>query len=217
MRLAFDLDGTLYDSLPAIFALSRRIILELGYPEIKLEEYVQKFQSKDWNLHYQNLGVRPEEVDKVINRFKEEFSNAEPPQLIPYARKAIFQAVTKLGTENVYFITNDPLPRVKRRFKRDDLEEFLTKTRNPFQGKAKEIYELATQQQSRPFVYIGDLVSDGEDCKAARERGAENVLFYGITHKYAMNTAANMESFVKENEDFARVLRSLRYVEEVWR
>ena len=73
MKVGFDLDGTLYDSLPVIYALDMEIIGRLGCPRISVDDYKSRFQSRDWRKFYRDLGVREGDLDKVIGVCAEEF------------------------------------------------------------------------------------------------------------------------------------------------
>ena len=112
-------------------------------------------------------------------------------------------------------LTNEPFNRVQTRFERDGLVHLLPNVRSPFEGKSKELYDLATQKD-KPFIYIGDLVSDGESCMEARNKGARNILFYGIVHPYAMNSPRAIKAFVSKNSDFAKVLNRLEDIDVIW-
>ncbi len=216
MRIAFDLDGTLYDAFPIIFAVNQHIREILGYPPMTAEDYIRNFQTRDWTLLYKSLGISECDIEKVIALFTQEFAQTDPPQLIPHGKEAIIKAFTALGLEHVFFITNDPMNRVRKRFQRDDLEQLLLRVKTPFQGKSQELFTLASQESSAPFVYIGDLVSDGEDCAEARHMGAHNVFFYGMTHPYAMNHPDAMERFVSQHPSFAKTLKTIEAIDTLW-
>lgn len=216
MKIAFDLDGTLYDTLPRILEVDRAIRKDLGYQDVSQEEYKSKFQSRDWNKFYRDLGIRDEHLDEVINGFVERFKLSNSPEMIPGAREVLQKAEQELGHKNIHIVTNETPEGVKKRFERDGLLHYLDRVDNPFQGKSEELYRLATSNNGSPLFYIGDLVSDGEDCKEARKKGADNLRFCGIVHQYAMNTEEAMRIFVKGNRDFAQVLNNLNEVERLW-
>lgn len=215
----FDLDGTLYDTLNTCFSVDSNIRKQLGYDEITLEFYVSQFQTKDWNQFYRDLGVRDDDLEKVIDMFISMFKATEAPQLIPEAREALRKTEEVIGHENIFIITNETQEGVKRRFERDGLMHYIDRVDNPFQGKANELYKLAMYNgnSEKRVVYIGDLVSDGEDCLKARKAGAKNLRFYGMTHKYAMNPREKMLEFVAKNPDFAETLNSLDEVDRIWK
>lgn len=215
MKIAFDLDGTLYDTLPVIFDVDRRIRTRLGYEPITPSEYVASFQTNDWQRLYRDLGIRDEHVDAVIESFVAEFGCAPLPELVPGATKALLATEKAVGTTNIYVITNEPKPRVQLRFERDGLMHFFGRVETPYQGKSDELFKLSSEDPSRTIAYVGDLVSDGEACRLAREKGAD-VRFYGIAHSYAMNSRTAMETFVRANSDFAQILNSLEEVSLIW-
>ncbi|RJQ16775.1 HAD family hydrolase [Candidatus Woesearchaeota archaeon] len=216
IRVGFDLDGTLYETRPVIFSVDQRLRTVLGYPQISEERYFSQFQTRDWRKFYSNLGIAESDIDRIIQLFVSEFERVEPPLMLPGAKEVIAQAEAELGLNSLYFITNDPMNRVKRRFQRDGLEHFLTRVDTPFQGKAKELHRLAMQHPDIPFAYIGDLVSDGEDCLEARNRGAENIQFYAMLHQYALNTADSMRAFIEKHPAFAKTLNSVQDIPVIW-
>ena len=150
MKIAFDLDGTLYDTLPIILEVDRAIRKDLGYQYVPREEYKSKFQSRDWNKFYRDLGIRDEHVEEVINRFIERFKLSNPPEIIPEAREVLQKTEQKLGHKNVYIVTNETPEGVKKRFERDGLLHYLDRIDNPFQGKSEELYRLAKSNNGNP-------------------------------------------------------------------
>ncbi len=214
-RIAFDLDGVLYNTKDTNFRIEQEIRAKLGYPPISEEEYFKVFQTKDWNKFYKDLGIRAEDVQGVIDMFIQTFDQAEPIELVPDAEHAIKIAENVVGHERVYIITNAPLNGVRKRFERDRLTHYLDRLVTPYEGKAVELYNLAMMKET-PFAYLGDLVSDGEACLEAREKGAKNIRFYGLTHKYAFSPKEKMERFAAEHGDFAQTLNSLEDIKEVW-
>lgn len=216
MKIAFDLDGTLYDTLPRMLEVSRSIRRDFGYQDISQGEYKSKFQSRDWKKFYRDLGIRDEHLDDVIKEFVKRFKLSSPPEMIPGAREILQKTEQRIGQENISIITNETSEGIRKRFERDGLVHYLDRVSNPFQGKSEELYRLATSNNGSSLFYIGDLVSDGEDCREARKKGAENLRFCGIVHPYAMNTEEAMRKFVQDNRNFAQVLNNLKEVERLW-
>ncbi len=219
IKLAYDLDGTLYDTLETCFSVDSSIRKELEYDSITPEFYVSNFQSRDWNKFYRDLGIREEDLERVIDMFVGRFKATESPKLIPGAREALSRSEEALGHENIFIITNETSEGVRKRFERDGLMHYLDRVDNPMQGKTNELYKLAmcNGNEGKKVVYVGDLVSDGEDCLKAIKSGAKNLRFYGITHKYAMNPMEKMQAFVDSNRDFAEILNSLEEIDRIWK
>ena len=65
MRIAFDLDGTLYDSLPIFVEINNKILKELGYSSITKEDYIRHIQPEDWKKMYSSLGVKEFTVNSL--------------------------------------------------------------------------------------------------------------------------------------------------------
>lgn len=216
MKIGFDLDGTLYDNLPIIFRIHTKVREILGYLPNSLDEYKRTYQSRDWRKLYRDLGVREQDIDEAIRLFVHEYAKEGHPEIIPGAHPALCGAEQAVGRSHIYIVTQERPDRVQRRFERDGLIRFLDNVDYPFEGKANEIYRLATLSAPEPFVYVGDLVSDGEACLEARTRGAVNVRFFGMTHPPAFNPAELMLDFINRHSEFARELPRLEEIERIW-
>lgn len=217
LSLAYDLDGTLYDTLPLIFGVDREVRHGLGYNPITLSQYRDNFQTSDWNRFYRELGIREEDLGRVIDLFVQGFKKVSLPPLISRAKETLEESARVLGIENVYIITNEPKEKVSKRFERDGLLHFLGQVHTPFEGKSQEIYTLAQRRPTVPFAYVGDLVSDGEACLEAVKMGAENVSFCGIIHPQSFNTEEAIKNFVLSNPDHARIIENLSEVSKLWK
>jgi FMN phosphatase YigB (HAD superfamily) len=209
MKIAFDLDGTLYDSLPIFFEVDLALRKDLGYPNIKQEFYKSNFQTLDWDKFYSDLGIRKEHLKYLQEQFHEKVKLVRLPNLIPNAKETLEKTEQMIGHENIYIITNEKFTQVKKRFEKDGLMSYLDRIDNPPKGKAKELYRLAVNNNSCPVYYVGDLISDGMECKKAIDMGASNLRFCGIVHPYAFSIKEKMQDFVNENKTFSRVIENL--------
>ena len=216
MRVGLDLDGTFYDSLSSFYETSMKVLNLLGYAPVPLEKYRRVFQSNDWRKFNSDLGIRDDGIDEAMKLFQIEYLKVTPSHLIPGAKRALDKVEDSVGSENIFFITHESSERVRMRFERDGLSHLLENVHSPREGKSKEIYELAIEKSEIPFVYVGDLVSDGKACLEARKNGARNVKFYGITHPHAINHPDLIREFVQENCDFAETLDSLDDIDIIW-
>ena len=216
MRIAFDLDGTLYDSLGVILSVTNHVRKELGYQAVTSEEYIAAFQSNDWMKLHEDLGMSAQDAKEFVRRYYIEYKYCPLPELIPNAKGIINRAKSDLGKENIYFVTQEPKSDVKRRFLRDQLIPFLSHVRAPLEGKTSVLKDLAMENIDVPLYYIGDIVSDGQACLEARKSGAVNLFFCGIIHPFAMNKRKAMESFVSQNSSFASIVLSLDELPKVW-
>jgi phosphoglycolate phosphatase-like HAD superfamily hydrolase len=212
MLRVFDVDGILYDGLPLFFEIDDKIRAQLGYDPISIDEYRRKYQTNNWRELYRSLGIREEDISEVIETFEKEILKAPPPMLIPGARKVLRKAVMTLGLKNVFIVTNEQKENMKKKFERDGLTYLLPKVINTYEEKTDVLYELG---KNSGLVYIADLVSDGEACLRAREKGAENIMFWGMVHEYACNHPDMIRAFVDQHQDFARTVDSLEELEKI--
>lgn len=215
MKLIYDLDGTLYDSLSLIHSIDMANFRKLGYSPMPVEEYVTKFQAKDWRKLYRDLGIREEHIDEVINSFYIESKKVPLPLLIPFAKKVVDSAKENIGLENLGVITTRPHPECIELLSRDGLDYLLGNIRCPKEDKSEALFKV-TIGTDGPVIYLADLVSDGEACLEARSKGASNLLFLGITHRYALSPPGAMQEFVSQHLDFAQVLNCLKDLPRLW-
>ena len=216
LRIANDLDGTLYDLMPINLDITNNLIKPLGYAPISREQYLSVYQTYDWRKFYHDLGIRDKHVDSVIDGFIR-LRKSNIPKLIPGAKKFLANQEQVAGAGNIYFITQAPRGEVEFRFRRDGIEKYLPNTFNPFEGKAHEIHRLAMQDPNIPLIYVGDIISDGEACHEAREMGADNVRFCGICHQYGFNSRDSLKEFTKNHSDFASTFDGLEEVGKIWK
>jgi HAD superfamily hydrolase (TIGR01549 family) len=79
--IVFDWDGTLIDTLPAIYEANRLVLAEHGLPfdpDLYRAAYVP-----DWRLMYQRLGVPDEKLDSVGTRWLELYQMSGAAELLP--------------------------------------------------------------------------------------------------------------------------------------
>ncbi len=217
MKIGLDLDGTIYNTLDAIFDLDQQTRREFGYEPLSIEEYRRCFQTENWHKLCLDLGIRKEDLLPYREKLAEKIKTREPPHLVPGGKEAVEKIERELGLDNLSIVTNNRNPaELKRRFGRDGLSHLLGKVIAPYEGKTDALADIAGEDPDTDFVYVGDLVSDGRACQQARAMGAENIIFCAITHKYAMNLPEALHAFVDQHE-FAVSIGSLNELELVWK
>jgi len=212
MRVAFDLDGTLYDTMAIVIDVENRVRDAMGYPHITRKDYLEHFQSKDFRKLCLDLGIREGDADEALDKFDELYASADIPPMVPCAKETLYRVADRFGDNSVYIVTNNPTERIKSMLDRDGLGWLLSNVRNPRDNKAGALYDIATSNCGGPAIYIGDIVSDGEACGDAIRKGATNLKFYGIMHDYAMKRPEDMVKFIMNNRDFARGITDIRDV-----
>jgi phosphoglycolate phosphatase len=89
--IVFDWDGTLCDSLPAIYEANRLVLEELGLPfddDRYREAYVP-----DWRLMYQRLGVPDHALDDAGRRWLDLYVEAAEAGLLPRVQESLERLV----------------------------------------------------------------------------------------------------------------------------
>ncbi len=85
--IVFDWDGTLVDSLPAIYEANLRVLEEYGLAFD--DERYRALYVPDWRLMYQRLGVPEEHVEAAGERWLELYSEAETAALLPRVTESL--------------------------------------------------------------------------------------------------------------------------------
>lgn len=213
--VVFDLDGTLYDSLqPSIDALNAALEA-MNYPKITKEVYLNNFQTNNWSKFYLSLGIKEGDITKIIALFRKLWAEIEPPRLINEVLQVFNFLEDMIGQEHILFVTNEKIENVAKRFERDGLTRYLPFVKTSPEGKAKAIFSLAKLYYPSQLIYIGDLVSDGEECLAARNLGAANVFFFGIIHQHSLNAPEKILNFASDHCSYCGVIPTLNQLTTV--
>jgi phosphoglycolate phosphatase len=85
--IVFDWDGTLIDSLPAIFEANRLVVEEYGLP-FDAARYREAYVP-DWRMMYQRLGVPDDELERAGARWLELYRSTERAGLLPRIRESL--------------------------------------------------------------------------------------------------------------------------------
>lgn len=92
--IVFDWDGTLIDTLPAIYEANRRVLAEHGLP-FDPDRYRAAYVP-DWRLMYQRLGVPDEALESVGHRWLELYQLSEAADLLPGSAESL-QRLSEAG------------------------------------------------------------------------------------------------------------------------
>ncbi|HLX35528.1 MAG TPA: HAD-IA family hydrolase [Candidatus Limnocylindrales bacterium] len=83
----FDWDGTLVDSLPAIYQANVEVLAEIRVP-FDIDRYRAAYVP-DWRLMYTRLGVPPEHLERAGERWRELYATAVAPVAFAGVRDAL--------------------------------------------------------------------------------------------------------------------------------
>ncbi|MBW2964394.1 HAD family hydrolase [Candidatus Woesearchaeota archaeon] len=216
MRVSFDLDGTLYNSFSMLSALDSEILKKHGYRPVTEDYYRRHFQSRDFGQFYREIGVADEDIESIRKMFNEEYLIAEQPHPIPAAYSVLREAEEAVGPENVSIVTNTRRILVRQRFERDGLMRYFSRAYSPKQSKAHTLCRLALREPDSMFVYVGDMLSDAEDCRDAKAMGAYNLFFCAVLHDYALNYPDRVVPIVEEHKSFMTSISGLDDISKIW-
>jgi HAD superfamily hydrolase (TIGR01549 family) len=85
--IVFDWDGTLIDTLPAIYEANRLVLAEHGLP-FDADRYRAAYVP-DWRLMYHRLGVPDDKLETIGSRWLELYQLAEPASLLPGSAESL--------------------------------------------------------------------------------------------------------------------------------
>jgi HAD superfamily hydrolase (TIGR01549 family) len=85
--IVFDWDGTLMDSLPAVFDANARVLAEYGVPFD--EARYRAAYTPDWRVMYQRLGLPEEAMEAAGDRWLELYRDTDDARLLPGAADAL--------------------------------------------------------------------------------------------------------------------------------
>jgi phosphoglycolate phosphatase-like HAD superfamily hydrolase len=89
--IVFDWDGTLFDSLPAIYDANQQVLEELGLPFD--DARYRAAYVPDWRLMYQRLGVPDDALEQAGRRWLELYREAGEAGLLPRVRESLERLV----------------------------------------------------------------------------------------------------------------------------
>ena len=85
--IVFDWDGTLMDSLAAVFDANAKVLAEFGVPFD--EARYRAAYTPDWRVMYERLGVPLATMEAAGDRWLELYADTDDAQLLPGAAKAL--------------------------------------------------------------------------------------------------------------------------------
>jgi len=89
--IVFDWDGTLMDSLAAVFDANARVLGEYGVPFD--EERYRAAYTPDWRVMYQRLGLPESAMEAAGDRWLELYADTDAAMLLPGAAEALRRLV----------------------------------------------------------------------------------------------------------------------------
>lgn len=175
--IVFDWDGTLVDSLPAIFDANTQVLAEYGLP-FDTERYRAAFVP-DWRLMYQRLGVPDDALDAAGARWLELYRATDTAALLPRITESLERLasagfVMGLVTAGHRDIVEGQLERFGLgrylRFRVFGTDEIAAKPHpDPL---LRVIRELGRIDRVATARYVGDVP---DDMRMARAAGAQGI------------------------------------------
>ena len=182
--IVFDWDGTLFDSLPAIYDANRQVLEELGLP-FDNDRYRAAY-TPDWRRMYQRLGVRDDALDAAGRRWVELYRSVAESGLLPGVRESLERLVDAgfvLG-----LVTAGDRDIVTDQLERGGLDRLITARvfgTDPVAAKPhpdpllRVLTELNRSERVATARYLGDVP---DDMRMARTVGAVGI---GIESTFA--------------------------------
>jgi len=166
LTLVFDFDGTIVDSLRAVFEIGNRIAPKFGFRQVK-EDEIETFRGKGSRKVLETLKISVYKAPFVLGEIKKELSKeTERLPVVEGIGKAL-RELTKNGVK-IGILTSNTEDNVKKFLRKNDLDFFdFIYCRSSLFGKDKVIRKMLKEKQLEPskVIYIGDETRDIEACK----------------------------------------------------
>jgi HAD superfamily hydrolase (TIGR01549 family) len=172
----FDLDGTLVDTLPFMYAATELVMAEYGVP-ITWDDYRRHF-TPDWRLLYRRFGMPEQDVDAVGARWWTLYRGRDEAKLLPSAADAV-QRLSQRGIV-MGIVTAGRRDSVEPQLVRHGLAGHLAVRvygDDPFEpkpgpaGLLHAMDALGVVDQAAETAYVGDALDDMRMAVAAGARG----------------------------------------------
>jgi phosphoglycolate phosphatase-like HAD superfamily hydrolase len=194
-RAGFDFDGIIHDSITNAYAAFSQTRRFHGLDIVPVETLKLHFGS-DWHAFFDGVGI----PEALYGRWKDDYQRHYDAygngDIIPDAREVILELMEKIGQGNIVLVTNEKTDRVRRFLHAHDLLILQDRIYNAHGSKAQLLEELGVTD------YIGDIVSDGKACIAARNKPR----FIGVAHKYGYNMPQALFEFKEQHPEHEIVI-----------
>jgi phosphoglycolate phosphatase len=172
--ILFDWDGTIVDSIRALYETDRAICRRIGVPFD--ETIFRRSFSPNWRLMYRSLGIPDGRAAEAVQVWEETFRAEEmqPFRGVVNAIARLAEAGYRLGV-----VTGGSRPEIEPQLARLGLDEMLTvrvyghdtPDGKPHPSPLQLALELAGAAGSNEAIYIGDALDDVRMSAAAGVRG----------------------------------------------
>lgn len=177
--IIFDVDGVILDSVRRMYDTTNMTLKEFGLGPISFDKFRDAYNPADWENMFQKFGIKKDQVDEYIKRYRASEHKLPPPKLIPPRNLFRFLKVQK-GIE-LHVLSVQSEKKIKERFHDLGILHYFTEIVScPKGGKGDDLIKLVNQSPA-PCYFVGDSVSDMEAVTIAR-RHKVDVKFVGVVH-----------------------------------
>ena len=168
--ILFDWDGTIVDSMPALFETDAAICRQIGVPFD--ESIFRRLFSPNWRLMYRSLGIPDERTDEAVRVWASTFHSDQTPPF-PGVQEALARLAAAACTLGL--VTGGSRAEVEPQLARLGIDALLTvrvygedtAAGKPDPEPLRLALELAGAARSEDAVYIGDALDDMRMAAAA--------------------------------------------------
>jgi phosphoglycolate phosphatase len=174
ITILFDWDGTIVDSIQALFETDRAICLKVGVPFDKA--IFRRTFSPNWRRMYDSLGIPEDRVDDAVRVWSETYR----AELMP-AFPGVTAAIGRLAAAGyrLGMVTGGSRPEIEPQLARLGLDDLLairvyghdTESGKPDPEPLLLALELAAATAPQDAIYVGDALDDVRMAAAAGVRG----------------------------------------------
>jgi HAD superfamily hydrolase (TIGR01509 family) len=172
--ILFDWDGTIVDSMPALFETDAAICRQIGVPFD--ESIFRRLFSPNWRLMYRSLGIPDERTDEAVRVWASTFHSDQTPPF-PGVQEALARLAAAGFTLGI--VTGGSRAEVEPQLARLGIDGLLTvrvyghdtSAGKPDPQPLQVALEMAGAARPEDAVYVGDALDDMRMAAAAGVRG----------------------------------------------
>lgn len=210
--IIFDFDGTIADTLEALWCITNRLATQFGYQQISQEELAQIRNLTSQQI-IKHSGISIFKFPLLIGKIKAELSNdITKIKLISEIELALIQLKNK--GNRLWILSSNSQENILEFLKKNNLQDVfeLVYTGATIFGKSKILKKLIKQEKIKPeeCIYVGD---ETRDIEAARRSNIRAIaVSWGFNSKEVL-AAQNPDFLLQHPSELVSLIKNLHQTE----